>query len=89
MRYKSTMLIGRGFDLQGKQRTASKGKGKQKVSTPCEGSTSQTALPCKGSSASGASTSARVRPEQDVVHIATLEDENPVEPTAGTRLRKR
>ena len=76
------MIIGRGFD-QGKQRTASKGKGKQKVSTPCEGSTSHTALPSKGASASGASTSARVHLEQDVVHFATLEDENPVEPTAG------
>ena len=76
------MFIGRGFD-QGKQRTASKGKGKPKVSTPCEGSTSQATLPSKGASASGASTSALVHPEQDVVHFASREDENPVEPTAG------
>ena len=76
------MFVGRGFD-QGKQRTASKGKGKQKVSTPGEGSTSQGALPNKGASASGASTSAHVHPGQDVVHFATLEDESPVEPTAG------
>ena len=77
------MIVGRG-DKQGKQR-ASKGKAKLKASIPCEGSTSRAALP-KGTSASGASTSAQVRvhPGQECVHSATLEDEKQVEPTAGT-----
>ena len=73
---------------QGKQR-ALKGKAKQKAtpSIPCEGSqalTSQAALPSKGASANGASTCAHVHvhQEQEAVHLATLVDDTPVEPTA-------
>ena len=74
-------MFGEGGD-QATQRAASKGKAKQEVSVPCEGSTSRVVLPV-GASASGASTSTHVHPEQTCNDVPTNVGDTLVERATG------